>query len=137
MGCRRLEDLENVSEMQVDEKIIPAVKDLDVPLVMGSRLKKLIKSIQEAAKVSWKRKRKGTVEEENVPLPSEELKRSGSLFFSRYKLRSPQMKTQEEQWLDVLIASSTSTASGSRTSWRRRPGREKLLKQESSAQSVV
>ena len=36
-----LEDLEIVSEVQVDEKIIPAIADLDVPLVMGSRLKKL------------------------------------------------------------------------------------------------
>ena len=87
MGCRRLEDLENVSEAQVDEKIIPAITGLDVPLVMGSRLKKLIKSIQEAAKVSWERKRKGTVEDEDVPLPSEELKRLESLFFNRYKLR--------------------------------------------------
>ena len=87
MGCRTLEDLENVSEAQVDEKIIPAITDLDVPLVISSRLKKLIKAIREAAKVSWDRKRKGTVEDEDVPLPSDELKRSGSLFFSRYKLR--------------------------------------------------
>ena len=84
-----VEDLENVSEAQVDEKIIPAIADLDVPLVMGSRLKKLIKAIQEAAKVSWDRKRKGAVEDEDVPLPSEELKRLESLFFSRYKLRIP------------------------------------------------
>ena len=87
MRYRTLEDLENVSEAQVDEKIIPAITDLDVPLVTSSRLKKLIKAIREAAKVSWDRKRKGTVEDEDVPLPSEELKRSGSLFFSRYKLR--------------------------------------------------
>ena len=43
-----------MSEAQVDEKIIPAIADLDVPLVVNSRQK---------------------------------LKRSGSLFFSRYKLR--------------------------------------------------
>ena len=47
MGCRTLEDLENVTELQVDERIIPAIKDLDTPLVMVSRLKKLIKTIQE------------------------------------------------------------------------------------------
>ena len=52
MGCRTLEDLENVSELQVDEKIIPAIADLDTPLVMSSRLKKLIKTIQEVSKVS-------------------------------------------------------------------------------------
>ncbi len=87
MGCRTLEDLENLSEAQVDDKIIPAITDLDIPLVMSSRLKKLIKAIREAARVSWDRKRKGTVEDEDVPLPSEELKRLESLFFSRYKLR--------------------------------------------------
>ena len=43
VGCRTVEDLENVSEAQVDEEIIPAIADLDVPLVMGSRLKELIK----------------------------------------------------------------------------------------------
>ena len=42
---------------------------------------------REAAKGSWEPKQKKAVEEENVPLPSEEPKRSGALFFSRYKLR--------------------------------------------------
>ena len=45
--------------MQADEKIILAIADLDVPLIMGSRLKKLIKAIQEAAKSSWDWKREG------------------------------------------------------------------------------
>ena len=49
MGCRTLEDLENVSEAQVDEKIIPAIADLGVPLVTSSRLKRLIKAIREGA----------------------------------------------------------------------------------------
>ena len=40
-------------------------------------------------------KAEGTVEDEDVPLPSEELKRSGT------NCASPQMKTQEEQWLGV------------------------------------
>ena len=86
-GCKTLEDLENVSEAQVNEKIMPAIADLDVPLVTSSRLKR-IKAIREGARVSWDRGRRGAVEHENVPLPSKELKRSGSLFFSRYKLRS-------------------------------------------------
>ena len=43
MGYRTLEDLKNMSEVQVDEKIIPAIADLEVTLVMGSRLRKLIK----------------------------------------------------------------------------------------------
>ena len=49
MGCRTLEDLENVSEAQVDEKIIPAIADLGVPLVTSSRLKRLSKAIREGA----------------------------------------------------------------------------------------
>ena len=39
MGCRTREDLEDVSEAQVDEKIIPAITDLDVPLVITIRLR--------------------------------------------------------------------------------------------------
>ena len=89
MGCRTLEDLENVSEIQVDERIIPAIADLDAPLVMGSRLKKLIKAIQEAAKISWDYNREEAMEDENVPLASEELKRLEILFFNRYKMRVP------------------------------------------------
>ena len=87
MGCRTLEGLENVSEAQVDEESIPAIADLGVPLVTSSRLKKLFKAIREGARVSWGRDRRGTVEDENVPLSSVELKRSRSLFFSRYKPR--------------------------------------------------
>ena len=75
MGCKKLEDLEDLSEPQVEDKIIPAITQLDTPLVMGSRLKKLIKAIREAAEVSWERKRKITAEDEDVPLPSEELRR--------------------------------------------------------------
>ncbi len=56
-------------------------------MVMGSRLKKMIKAIRKAAEVSWERKRKITAEDEDVPLPSEELKRLESPLFSRYKLR--------------------------------------------------
>ena len=90
IGCRTLGDLGNTSEVQAGERIIPDITDLDLPLVMGNRLREpIIKAIQEAAKVSWDRKRKGSVEDEDVPLPSEELKRSESLFFNRYKLRIP------------------------------------------------
>ena len=38
MGCRTLEELEDVSEAQVNEKIIPAITDLDDPLDTSSRL---------------------------------------------------------------------------------------------------
>ena len=38
-----LEGRESVAEVQVDEDIIPAMADLDVPLVMGGRQKKLIR----------------------------------------------------------------------------------------------
>ena len=84
MGYSTLEVLEDVSEAQVDEKIIPAIADLDVPLVTNSQ-QKLIKAIRKTAKVSWDLKRKRAVGV--VPLPAEELKRSRALLFSRYKLR--------------------------------------------------
>ena len=46
MGYSALEVLENVSEAQVDEKIFPAIADLDVPL-----------AIRRGNKVSWDLKR--------------------------------------------------------------------------------
>ena len=76
-----------MSKTQVDEKIIPAIVDLDVPLVTSSRLRKAIKAIREGARVASERNRRVTVEDQNVPLPPEELKRSGSLLFSSSKLR--------------------------------------------------
>ena len=47
MGYGTLEDLENVAKAQVEDKSIPAITDLDTPLVMNSRLKKLIKAVRE------------------------------------------------------------------------------------------
>ena len=87
MGYRTREDLETWSGAQVDDKIIPGITDLDIPLVTSSRLKRLIIAIREAAKVSADRKQKGTVRGEDVPLPSEELRRLESLLFSKYRLR--------------------------------------------------
>ena len=63
-------DRENKPEAQVNEKIIPSIAELDVPLVMGIRPRKLNKAIQEAAKVPCERMREGPVVEEDVPLPS-------------------------------------------------------------------
>ena len=87
MRCTTRKDREKPSEAQVDDRVIPAITDLNIPSVMSSRLKELIKAIREAAKVSWDLKRKGTVEDEDAPLPSES-KRLGSLLFRRYKPRS-------------------------------------------------
>ena len=84
-----LEGCESASEAQVDEDIMPAIADLDVPLVMGRRPKKLIKATQETAMVSWDRKRKGSVENEMFPPPSEETKRLEALLSCRYNLRMP------------------------------------------------
>ena len=83
-----LENRENPSEAQGDDKIIPAITDLNIASVMSSRMKELIKAIRKAAEVSWDLKRKGTVEGEDVPLPAEESERLESLLFSRCKLRS-------------------------------------------------
>ena len=79
-----------MSEVQEDEKIIPAIADLGSPLVMSSQLG-AEQGNTRAAKVSWDLKRVGTVGDEGAPLPSEELKRSGALFCSRNNaLRSRQ-----------------------------------------------
>ena len=77
MGHRTFEDLKNMSEVQLNEKIIPTIADLEVTLVMGSRLKKLIKLRRESAEVSWDPKRKEAVEDEDVPSPSEEPRERG------------------------------------------------------------
>ena len=90
MKCRTLGDLGNTSELQVGVRIIPDITDLNALLVMSNRLREpIIKASQEATKVSWDRMRKGSVEDENVPLPAEELKRLESLCFNRHKLRVP------------------------------------------------
>ena len=97
MGRRTPRDLETLTE--ADEKIIPDITGLDVPLVMGNRLREpIIKAIQETAEVSWDRKQKGSVKDEDVPLPSEELRRLESLFFNRYKLRIPAGEDTGEKW---------------------------------------
>ena len=87
MRCTTLVNREDPSEAQGDNKIIPAITDLNISSAMSSRMKKPIKAIREAAKVSWDLKRRGTVEDEDAPLPSES-KRLGSLLFRRYKPRS-------------------------------------------------
>ena len=50
-GYITLEVHESVSEAQVDERVIPAIADLDVPLVTNNQ-QRLIQAIREAAKVS-------------------------------------------------------------------------------------
>ncbi len=76
IGGRTLGDLRNTSEVQASERIIPDITDLDPPVAMGNRMREpIVKAIQEVARISWDRKRKGSVEDEDGPLPSEELKR--------------------------------------------------------------
>ena len=88
MRCTMLEDRENPSAAQGDDKIIPAIANSSISSAMSDRMKVLIKAIRKAARVSSDLERKGTVEGEDVPLPSEESRRLESLVFSRYKLRS-------------------------------------------------
>ena len=67
VGHRTFVDLKNMSEAQLNEEIIPNIADLEVTLVMGSRLRKLIKLRRRSAKVSWDPKRKKAGENEDVP----------------------------------------------------------------------
>ena len=87
MRCTTRVNRENPSEAQGDDKIIPTITDLNSSSAMSSRMKEVIEEIRKAAKVSWDLKRRGTVEDEDAPLPSES-KRLGSLLFRRYKPRS-------------------------------------------------
>ncbi len=89
IGCKTCEDLENTSEMQADERIIPDITGLDVPLVMGSRLREPVKAIQGTAKAFWNRDREGAVEDEDVPLTAEKLTRLEILLYSRHRPRIP------------------------------------------------
>ena len=75
-----LEDIKNAWEVQISEEIVSAIADLDVPLVMGCRPKKLNKAIQETAKVSWDSMCRVLVEDEDGFLPSEVVKRLETLF---------------------------------------------------------
>ena len=91
-----LENRENPSEAQGDDKIIPAIANSSISSAMSDRMKVLIKAIQKAARVSWDLERKGTVESEDVPLPSEESRRLESLVLSRHKQRSAADKDADD-----------------------------------------
>ena len=103
IGCRTLEGLENTSEVQADERIIPAITDLDVPLVMGSRLKEPIKAIQETARVSRGKEHEGAVEDEDGPQAYEELKCLGILLVRRHKPRIPVDKDADGTVVSRLV----------------------------------
>ena len=77
----------HTSEVQNDERIIPDITDLDVPLVMGSRLRKPIKATQETAKVSWDREREDAMEDEDFPRAVKEMKRLEIPFFRGHRPR--------------------------------------------------
>ncbi len=87
MGYKTLKDLGIASEVQADERPIPDIADFDVPLIMGSRLKEPIKTIQEAAKISWDREREGAVEDDGFPRTAEEVKRLEMLFSHGHRPR--------------------------------------------------
>ena len=133
-GYSTLKVLENVSEAQVDEKIIPAIAELDVPLVTNNQ-QRLIQAIREAAEVSWDLKRRGAVED--VSLPSEELKRSGALLFSRYKLRFSADEDAVETVVSRLEHQLNKHCIRLDNIPETKTRREELLKPGSSAQSLV
>ena len=124
MGYSALEVLENVSEAQVDEKVFPSIADLDVPL-----------AIRRGNKVSWDLKRRGAVEE--VPLQSEELKRSGALLCSRYKLRFSADKDAVETVVSRLERQLNRHCIRLDNIPETKTRREELLKPGSSAQSLA
>ena len=76
-------------EAQLNEKIIPSIAELDIPLVMVSRPKELNKAIQEAARVPCDRMREGPVGEEDAPLPSKKVRNLEALLCGKHNLRTP------------------------------------------------
>ena len=125
-----LEDNEDVSEMQADEKIILAIADLDVPLIMGSRLKKLIKAIQEAAKSSWDWKREGA---KKTRMLSYHLKNWSAWW---YKLRIPAEENAGETVVSRLERQLSKHHIGGSILIQRQ-GEEKPQRPGSSARSLV
>ena len=87
VGCRGLEDLEKITEEQVDKQIIPAIADLDQGILQASRLKKLIAAVVQASAMNWDRKKRGATEDEDTPLSSQELRRLEGMFWARYRIR--------------------------------------------------
>ena len=81
-------------EAQINDRSIPAIAELDIPLVMGSRPKKLNKAIQEAARVPCDRMREGPVGEEDAPLPSTKV--NEALLCGRHNLHTPADEDAEE-----------------------------------------
>ena len=63
-------------------------------------MKKLIKAIQKAARVSWDKKRKGAVEDESVPPCHRKNEALGSLLVNRYKLRI----SAEEDAVEIVVS---------------------------------
>ena len=87
VGCRILEDLEKITEDTVDTKIVSAIQGLPTPILQASRLKKLIAAVVQASSLSWDRKKRGIVDDEDTPLPAQELRRMEALFWNRYKIK--------------------------------------------------
>ena len=87
VGCRVLEDLERISDKTVDDNIIGVIRDLPGPILQASRLKKLIAAVVQASALNWDRKKRGITDDEDTPLPAQELRRLEALFWSRYKIR--------------------------------------------------
>ena len=98
MGYRTLEDLENVSGAQVEDKSIQAIIDLDIPLVTCSRLEKLIKAIRGAAEVSLDQGGKEQWGMRMVPYHQRSRSAWNLSFSAGTSYASQQMRTQEKQW---------------------------------------
>ena len=52
--CRGI-DVENISENQIDDSTIQAIKKVASPILMASRLRMKVKAIHKAARVGWEK----------------------------------------------------------------------------------
>ena len=97
-GYRTLGDLGNTSEVQADERTIPDITDWMCLLVMGNRLREpsIRRSRRQQRLVDRKRKR--SVEDETLPLPSEEPSAWNPSFPTDTSGASLRTKMQARQW---------------------------------------
>ena len=100
-GYSTLKVLENVSEAQVDEKIIPAIATWTFH--WSRTTTEADPGDTEAAKVSWDLKTRRAVEDVPLPKGAEALR---SPPFQQYKLRFSADEDAVEQWLAIWSVNS-------------------------------
>ena len=90
VGLRSIDDL-RVAFTDLDKlqpTVIDQVKDLQFPIVQAARLRQAVEAIRQAEELNWDRMKRGVQEtDDEIPLPSDVLKRMDAKFWARHKLK--------------------------------------------------